>query len=156
MFMADLLSRTPSTKAALIGRRLREQIEPFRAEQSTAPPRPWGWNWQGPRAGPHVQQAALSEQSRVLKVGPATAKSTRAKEQAHHLPFAFGRSTRSSRNSGGPLVRRRLRWARSSAGTAGSSFLSIVCVAISEARAACLPTLGFSPRSFARMYSIAS
>ena len=35
--------------------------------------------------------------------------------------FAFGRSTRSSRNSGGPLVSRRLRWARSSGGAAGRS-----------------------------------
>jgi uncharacterized protein YneF (UPF0154 family) len=28
-------------------------------------------------------------------------------EQPHHFPFAFGKSTRSSRNSGGPFVRRR-------------------------------------------------
>ena len=46
-------------------------------------------------------------------------------------PFAFGRSTRSSRNSGGPLVSRRRRCARSSGAAAGSIIFSIACVASS-------------------------
>ena len=49
-------------------------------------------------------------------------------------PFAFGRSTRCSRNSGGPLVRRRRRCARSSDGAAGSIIFSIVLAASSAAR----------------------
>jgi hypothetical protein len=51
-------------------------------------------------------------------------------------PFAFGRSTRSSRNSTGPLVSRRRLWARSSGGADGSIILSIAFVASSDARAA--------------------
>ncbi len=51
-----------------------------------------------------------------------------------YLPFAFGRSTRASRNSVGPLVRRRLRSARSSGGAAGSIIFSIAFVASSWAR----------------------
>jgi|ERR1700689_1124843 hypothetical protein len=39
--------------------------------------------------------------------------------------FAFGRSTRTSRNSSGPLVSRRWRWARSSGGAEGSMIFSI-------------------------------
>src|SRR3984885_12614136 len=71
-------------------------------------------------------------------------------------PFAFGRSTRSSLNSGGPLVRRRRRLVRSSSATAGSSFRSIVCAAISDVRAACLRALGFSLGWFDTMTSTAS
>src|ERR1700733_15733330 len=48
--------------------------------------------------------------------------------------FGFGRSTRTSRNSSGPLVRRRRRWARSSGGAAGSTILSIAFAASSAAR----------------------
>jgi hypothetical protein len=50
---------------------------------------------------------------------------------AFHLPFAFGRSTRTSRNSSGPVVRRRPRWARSSGGAEGSAILSITFAASS-------------------------
>src|SRR5258705_8541889 len=53
-----------------------------------------------------------------------------------HFPFALGRSTRSSRNSVGPLVSRRLRSARSSSGAAGSIIFSIAFVASSLARTA--------------------
>jgi hypothetical protein len=48
-----------------------------------------------------------------------------------HSPFAFGRSTRTSRNSSGPLVSRRLRWVRSSGGASGSIISSIAFVASS-------------------------
>src|ERR1700733_4820856 len=48
--------------------------------------------------------------------------------------FLFGRSTRTSRNSSGPLVSRRRRCARSSGGAAGSAILSIVFAASSAAR----------------------
>src|SRR5258706_14123906 len=51
-----------------------------------------------------------------------------------YFPFAFGRSTRSSRNSVGPLVRRRRRCARSSGGAEGSIIFSIAFVASSRAR----------------------
>jgi hypothetical protein len=50
---------------------------------------------------------------------------------AFHLPFAFGRSTRTSQNSSGPLVRRRPRWARSAGGAEGSAILSIAFAASS-------------------------
>jgi hypothetical protein len=52
-----------------------------------------------------------------------------------HLPFTFGRSTRSSRNSSGPLIRRRFRLAFSSSG-AWTVNLSIAFEAKSFARAA--------------------
>jgi hypothetical protein len=52
-----------------------------------------------------------------------------------HLFFAFGRSTRASLNSSGPLVRRRRRWARSSGGADGSIIFSICSAASSAARA---------------------
>src|SRR3981081_2978757 len=51
-----------------------------------------------------------------------------------HFPFALGRSTRSSRNSGGPLVRRRRRCARSSVEAVGSIIFSITFLASSCAR----------------------
>src|SRR5260370_35791325 len=38
-----------------------------------------------------------------------------------HFPFAFGRSILSSRNSDGPLMSRRRRWARSSGGAAAAT-----------------------------------
>jgi hypothetical protein len=56
------------------------------------------------------------------------------KRSLDHFPFAFGRSTRSSRNSEGPFVSCRLRWARSSGGAAGSTIFSIALVASSWAR----------------------
>ena len=59
-----------------------------------------------------------------------------ASDYSAHFTFALGRSTRSSRNSSGPLVRCRRRWARSSGGAAGSMIFSIAFVARSYARAA--------------------
>src|SRR5258706_7531919 len=53
-----------------------------------------------------------------------------------HFAFAFGRSILSSRNSDGPLMSRRRRWARSSGGAAGSIILSIAFAASSFARLA--------------------
>jgi hypothetical protein len=51
-----------------------------------------------------------------------------------HFPLTFGKSTRSSRNSGGPLVSRRLRWARSSADSEFGTIVSIALAANSAAR----------------------
>src|SRR6266446_2016645 len=60
--------------------------------------------------------------------------------------FTFGRSTRSSRNSIGPLMSRRLRWARSSGGAVGSPIFSIALAASSAAREERPAFLaGFSP-----------
>src|SRR4029434_10204856 len=50
------------------------------------------------------------------------------------LPLPFGWSSRSSRNSSGPLVSRRRRWARSSGAAVASSILSIASLASSRAR----------------------
>jgi hypothetical protein len=69
------------------------------------------------------------------------------------LGFGFGRSTRASRNSSGPLVSRFRRWERSSFEAPGSLISSIVSVASSrapEARAGLLTggagVFAFSPR----------
>src|ERR1019366_9641387 len=56
--------------------------------------------------------------------------------------IAFGRSTRTSRNSSGPLVSRRRRWARSSGWAEGSPILSIASAASSAPRSARLPAAG--------------
>ena len=54
----------------------------------------------------------------------------------HHFPFGFGRSTRTSRNSSGPFIRRRFRLAFSSSSDAPTVNLSIAFDASSFARSA--------------------
>jgi hypothetical protein len=54
-------------------------------------------------------------------------------EVSAHFPFAFGRSTRSSRNSSGPLIKRRFRLAFSSLSGAPTVNLSIAFEASSFA-----------------------
>jgi hypothetical protein len=53
-------------------------------------------------------------QGDILLIGERLARDIGNFARRHYFPLPFGRSTRSSRNSSGPLVSRRRHWARSS------------------------------------------
>src|SRR5438045_5177051 len=88
------------------------------------------------RLQPELNQAAARAEPVAHR--EATAPLSRGMDppvQSHcYLPFAFGRSTRTSRNSSGPLIKRRFRLAFSSLFGEPAVKLSIAVAASSLAR----------------------
>jgi hypothetical protein len=88
------------------------------------------------RASPTVLMPAaesaflIRADNRTSPIG-VSSRSSGVRSNTPYFPFAFGRSTRSWRNSGGPLVSRRRRWACSSSDASGSIIFSIALAASS-------------------------